>query len=52
MQRLATAFLKVQDNLAALQAYEQETDAQAATDTDQIIGAAKRAAAAYKPAQE
>jgi dTDP-4-amino-4,6-dideoxygalactose transaminase len=52
MQRLAAAFLKVQDNLAALQAYERELETQETTDTDQIIGAAKRAAAAYRPTRK
>jgi len=48
MKRMARAFLKVQDNLSALQKWEEEEDAKRQKEESKIIGAAKRAAASYK----
>jgi len=48
MKRMARAFLKVQDNLSALQKWEAEEDAKRQKEESEIIGAAKRAAASYK----
>jgi hypothetical protein len=48
MRRMAEAFLKVQDNLAALRAHEEEQDARRQREESAVIGAARRAAAAYR----
>jgi len=48
MRRTAEAFLKVQDNLTALQEYEEQEDAREKKKESRIIGAAKRAAASYR----
>lgn len=45
MQRMAEAFLKVQDHLAELRAWEEEQDQE---QESEVIGAARRAAAAYR----
>ena len=50
MKRLASAFLKVQDNLSALREWEAQQDKKNGVDDDKdgIVKAAKRAAAGYK----
>lgn len=48
MKRMARAFLKVQDDLDALRAWEAEQDGKRAKQDSAVIGAAKRAAASYR----
>ena len=48
MRRMAKAFLKVQDNLAALREYEKQENRKSSASENRVVGAAKRAAAAYK----
>lgn len=48
MQRMAEAFLKVQDHLAELRAWEEEQDAGQQEQESEVIDAARRAAAAYR----
>ncbi|KPL01462.1 MAG: hypothetical protein AMK75_04805, partial [Planctomycetes bacterium SM23_65] len=48
MKRLAAAFLKVQDHLDDLRAYEETEDRRRVKDENRVVTAAKRAAAAYR----
>lgn len=48
MKRMATAFLKVQDNLAELRAWERKQGRTPKEDQDAVVGAARRAAASFR----
>ena len=48
MQRLARSFIKVQDNLPALREWEKTADQRREKDEGRMVGAAKRAVAAYR----
>ena len=48
MERMAEAFLKVQDSLGPLRAWELEQDQRKSAADSNVIGAAKRAASAYR----
>lgn len=48
MKRMASAFLKVQDHLDELRAYEKRHDRRDKEDESRVVGAARRAAAAYR----
>ena len=48
MQRMADAFLKVEDQIESLREYEAAQDDHTADGTERTLGEARRAAASYR----